>query len=269
MTYFIVGLGMMGASYAKGLIERGHRVYGYDHNESVNQKALALGYIDDYGIKYIKDSDVVILTLYPHDNIEFIKNHLHLFLNQSLTDISGVKVLVVDEIEKIIPKGVNYVSHHPMAGSEKSGIDYANPRIFRDANFLIIDDDQGKDIFFLAALADDLLFGKTTVITKELHDKMISFTSQLPHLIAVGLVNSDIYKETKDFTGDSYRDLTRIADINEVLWNELFSANKEILEGDLERFIEAMKDLLEALKNSDHESLLELLKKAKEKRRMY
>lgn len=269
MTYFIVGLGMMGASYAKGLIERGHKVYGYDIDKRVNQKALALGYIDAYGVDYIKESDVVILTLYPHDNVKFMKDHLNLFDKQSLTDISGVKTLVVDEIEKIIPKGVNYVSHHPMAGSEKSGIDYANPRIFRDANFLIIDDDTGKDIFFLAAIADDLLFGKTTVISKELHDKMISFTSQLPHIIAVGLVNSDIYQETRDFTGDSYRDLTRIAFINEVLWKELFNANKEMLERDLERFIESMNDLLQAIKNNDDELLLELLIKAKEKRRKY
>lgn len=270
-SYFIVGLGMIGSSYAKRLSDLGQVVYGYDIDESTNKLAVELGYIKDYGLHLIKEVDAVILTLYPYTNIKFIKDNIELLKDvKYLTDVSGVKRVITKDIKEML-KDTIYISHHPMAGSEKSGINACNPNIFNDANFLIITNSNTKEegINFLVDLANKLNFRKPTLIDEITHDKMISFTSQLPHLIASALVNSDIYEDTTNFTGDSYKDLTRIANINESLWLELFNANKDYLINDLKRFSDNLNDVLKALENNNDKELEKLLTTAKEKRKTY
>lgn len=270
--YFIVGLGMIGSSYAKKLSSLGYLVDGYDIDPLTVKKAIKLGYIKNGSLTALKNADAVILTLYPKANISFVKDNLNsLKTVKYLTDVSGVKEHLVKEIENLIGKDTLYCSHHPMAGSEKSGIDACRPEIFEGANFLIIKGKTTKaeSLLFLKDLAFKLKFNKPIIIDSETHDAMISFTSQLPHMIASALVNSDIYVNASKFTGDSYKDLTRIANINEALWIELYSSNKNNLLKDMERFKDNFNKLYEAFEKDDLTLLKSLLIKAKEKRKSY
>lgn len=266
MTFFIVGLGMMGASYAKKLSDKGHDVFGYDRDHYTNQIALENGFIQSYDIEKIKEADMLILCLYPNDNVTFLKKHQSLLSKDTIiTDISGVKTQMIQEIKSLTANP--YISHHPMAGSEIAGIQGVNPKIFEGANFLIINDNNTqKDIECMLFLKEELEFGKTTITTKEIHDEMISFTSQLPHVLSLALLNSDTYSNTKDFTGDSYRDLTRIGFINEKLWRMLFLENKAYLLKDLKRFEQEFEAFIKAIETSDLDTLTKLMVQAKEKR---
>lgn len=273
MNVFIVGLGLIGASYAEGLIKKGYKVYGYDHNPDVFQHAITYGLIEaDSSLEHLKDADLIILALYPIDNILFVKKYHTLFNEtQLITDVSGTKVDVVREIEAILDEKIAYTSHHPMAGKETKGIESRDHKIFKEANFLIVNTKRSKkhDEAILKKLALDLGFKHTISISPNEHDELIAFTSQLTHILAVGLVNSDSFEQTKYATGDSYRDLTRIAKINETLWSELFLENKEALIERINAFEQQVNELKTMIINDDKEGLQKALKKAKEKRESF
>ena len=255
MKIFIVGLGLIGASYAEGLKKKGHQIYGYNRTKSVVDLAIKEGIIEkDNSFEKISEANVIILGLYPEHNVEFLKKHQSfLRKGQLVTDVSGTKVWMMDEIEKMISEGVSYTSHHPMAGKEVSGYHAKDYKIFENANFIIV---KGKkslenDEIILRTIAKDLGFGKITVTTPEKHDELIAFTSQLTHVIAVSLVHSDHLEETKGATGDSYRDLTRIAKINENMWTELFLENKQALLKKISDFEKELDDLKTLIRNND------------------
>ena len=273
MKVFIVGLGLIGASYAEGLKQAGHQVYAFNRTESIVDLAIKEGILEkDNHLNKISEVDLIILGLYPKHNIEFLKNHLHLLKKgQIITDVSGTKVWMMDEIEKIMPEGITYTSHHPMAGKEVSGYHAKDANIFKNANFVIVKGkkSQENDEIVLRNIAKDLGFGKITVTTPTKHDELIAFTSQLTHVIAVSLVHSDHLEETKRATGDSYRDLTRIAKINENMWTELFLENKQALLKKINDFEKELDDLKKLIKNDDKESIQTYLKEAKEKRKQF
>lgn len=265
MKICIVGLGLIGGSYAMGLSSKGHEVYGIDKNIDTINYAINNGYIkngtvDNYSI--LSEMDLIILAIYPQSILTFLSENNHYFnKNQVITDVCGIKTSFVSKAALLSGEAV-YLSHHPMAGKEKIGIEYADSKIFNGANFLItpIDNTPESSIELLKGIGHDLEFGRITVITPERHDKMIGFTSQLTHAIAVSLVNSDHDEETKSFIGDSYRDLTRIAMINEKLWSELFLENKNELLAHIESFEVELDILKNALKTNDKDKLNELFK---------
>lgn len=270
MKILVVGLGLMGASYAHGLKKKGHIVYGADINKDSIEYAKENNIIDDGDIepiKYIKDVDLLILGLYPFDILDFIKKyHSYFSSNLIITDLCGVKRHFIDNA-CALSKPATYISHHPMAGREKAGARYNDPSIFNNANFLIIDNNSSqREINVLKDIARDLNFGRISVISPAKHDKMIGFTSQLTHAIAVSLVNSDTEEDTNLFIGDSYRDLTRIAKINKDLWSELFFSNKDFLINEIDNFEKELEKLKNALINDDSISLKEIFVKAKSKR---
>lgn len=273
MKIFNVGLGLIGASYAEGLKKQGHQIYGYNRTESIVDLAIKEGIIEnDNHFEKISEVDVIILGLYPEHNVEFLKKHQSLLRKgQLITDVSGTKVWMMKEIEKIIPEGISYTSHHPMAGKEISGYHAKDYKIFKNANFVIVKGkkSQENDEIVLRTIAKDLGFGKITVTTPEKHDELIAFTSQLTHVIAVSLVHSDHLEETKNATGDSYRDLTRIAKINEHMWTELFLENKQALLKKINDFEKELDDLKNLIKNNDKPSIQKYLKEAKEKRKQF
>ncbi len=273
MKVFIVGLGLIGASYAEGLKQAGHQVYAFNRTESIVDLAIKDGILEkDNHLHKISEVDLIVLGLYPKHNIEFLKQHLHLLKKgQIITDVSGTKVWMMDEIEKIIPNGITYTSHHPMAGKEVSGYHAKDANIFKNANFVIVKGkkSQENDEIVLRNIAKDLGFGKITVTTPTKHDELIAFTSQLTHVIAVSLVHSDHLEETKRATGDSYRDLTRIAKINENMWTELFLENKQALLKKINDFEKELDDLKKLIKNDDKEGIQTYLKEAKEKRKQF
>lgn len=265
MKIFIVGLGLMGASYATGLSHKGHQVFGYDSDRNVVDKAMKDRIIMGFSLDLMKESDVVILCLYPKDNIEFIKQHQSYFGRQLVTDIAGTKHDMMKEIVSYLPAGVSYISHHPMAGRETSGYDFRDPSMFKKANFLIVPsiNHNPSDIHILKDLAHDLEFGKITLLSAKEHDDLIAHTSQLTHLIAVSLMISDTSPHTVFATGDSFRDLTRIAKINEEMWTELFLNNKSSLIKQTDEFIKILESLKQLIKEGKAEDIKQHLKTAK------
>ena len=273
MKVLIVGLGLMGGAYAYRLKNNGYNVYAYDINEEAIALAKTKNYIDDGStniLDYIEKADMIILCIYPQMIIEFLKENAKYFKpTQIITDICGVKSSFVEEATKLaLP--ATYVSHHPMAGREKSGVEYSNEVKFEEANFIItaLDDSNNVAIDVLKKMGEDLGFKRITVIDPKNHDRLIGFTSQLAHAIAVSLVNSDDNpNETKKFIGDSYRDLTRIAMINDNLWCELFLENKDFLFEHIKRFEFELDILKQALANDDKETLKKLFKSSTKTRK--
>lgn len=264
MKILVVGLGLIGGSYAMSLSNKGHKVYGVDINNetldyAINKKWIISGSAE--ASDYICDMDMIIICLYPMLILEFLAKYACYFKEgQIITDVCGVKSSFVEEATKLaLP--ATYLSHHPMAGKEKVGIKYSDSRIFIGANFLITPVCENDNaINTLKNIAIEMGFGRITVMSPKRHDEMIGFTSQLTHAIAVSLVNSDHDSETKKFIGDSYRDLTRIAMINEKLWSELFLENKEALLVHIESFENELNVLKNALYEDDKEKLNELFR---------
>lgn len=267
MKIYIVGLGLMGSSFAEKLMQKGHQVFGFDKNENVMREAIENKVILDSGIEHMDYADIIMMCLYPQQNIEFIKIHKNRFNKQLLTDISGTKKHMIETISNLIPN-VRYVSTHPMAGREKSGFINRDTSMFNQANFLIVKTPTSTltDMKKIEGLAKEIGFGKITILDPHEHDQLIAHTSQLTHLLAVGLMLSDDSIHTKDATGDSFRDLTRIAKINEDMWTELFIDNKEALIEETDRFIHVLETLKMYIKNEDSHQLKLSLKKSKDKR---
>ena len=226
--FLIVGLGLLGGSYAMGLKEAGYTVYGVARRQETIDHALSHGLIDAGTLDpeaFLDRADIVIFGLYPHIMIDWIRSHQHAFRPGTLlTDVSGVKVNVADRVQAILRDDVEFIAAHPMAGRETSGIEYANTEMFRDANYIIVPTEKNSEeaIRTSRQLAEILRFHHIAVLSMREHDEMIGFLSQLTHVIAVSLMNTHDNAHLVEYTGDSFRDLTRIAKINETMWTELF-----------------------------------------------
>ena len=266
MKVLIVGLGLIGGAYAYRLKNKGYEVYATDLDIEAINYAKEHSYIDDGSTNasdFIKDVDMVILSIYPQAILDFLKKNAKYFnKNQIITDVCGVKSSFVVEATNLSKPAI-YCSHHPMAGREKSGVKYSKECKFDGANFLITPtrETQYQTVEILRKIGTDLGFKRITVMDIYEHDKMIGFTSQLAHAIAVSLVNSDNNPDnTKNYIGDSYRDLTRIAMINDTLWSELFLENKDNLINHIECFEKNLDELKCALMNNDKKTLESLFK---------
>lgn len=273
MKVFIVGLGLIGASYAEGLHIKGHEVFGYDKNPEWMEKAIALGFLQkESSLDKLGTVDLIILALYPKDNVDFVKAHQHrMTKGQVLSDVSGTKSWMMAEIESILKPGISYTSMHPMAGRETSGFNHRHKEMFHKANLMVVKGSRSldHDEVFLNIIKNDLKFGKLLVTDAKTHDQLVAFTSQLTHLIAVSLMHTDPLEHTKEATGDSFRDLTRIAKINEIMWSELFMENKEALLHTLDLFESTLSRVRSMIKENDQASLMKFLKEAKEKRKSF
>ena len=270
MIVTVVGLGLIGGSYAKGLTKKGYQVYGVDKNEETIKYAIENGLIIDGGINaydFIPKADLVVIGLYPNDVIPFIKNNIELFNDkQVVTDVCGIKRNICYEATQLLPN--SFVGSHPMAGREKVGVTYSDENIFKGTNFLLcpIENTSDKAIEVVSNMASDLGFKFVHKISPEFHDEMIAYTSQLTHAIAVSLVNSTTNSEVQKFIGDSYRDLTRIAMINENLWSELFVENKAALINQIDGFISELESVKVAVNSENLTLLKEKFVSSKKKR---
>ncbi|MGL4773506.1 MAG: prephenate dehydrogenase [Clostridium sp.] len=274
MQIVIVGLGVIGGSFAFGLKEAGYdNVYGIDINEDSLSLAKEKGVIKDgftNGSDILKSSDIIILSIYPKLVKNFIKDNINNFKKGAIiTDATGIKTPFIKEIEEILPEGVDFVFGHPMAGREKKGFEFATNEVFKGANYIItpIEKNKTESLDLIEKLALSLGFKKVKRISPEYHDEMIGFTSQLPHALAVALINSDEEgRDTGSFIGDSYRDLTRIANINGDLWSELFLGNKENLLKAMDDFESEFLKIRQAIEQNNKEDLIEIFKKSTERR---
>lgn len=204
-------------------------------------------------------SDIVVIALYPKQVEGELRRIAHLLKDGAiLTDVAGIKSHFTEKIESLLPENADFVFAHPMAGREKKGVDYADDRVFNGANFIITPSERNKksSLDTIERLAREMGFKNVMKLSPEDHDKVISFVSQLPHAIAVALVNSDDRQfDTPRFVGDSYRDLTRIANINEKLWSELFLGNKNNLLASIKEFEKYLDIIKKALENDDKAAL--------------
>lgn len=220
-TFVIVGLGLLGGSYAMGLKEAGYRVLGVARRQETIDHALAHHMIDAGTLdpeEFLDQADIVVFALYPHIMIDWIHEHQNAFRPGTLlTDVSGVKVNVADKVQSFLRDDVEFIAAHPMAGRETRGIEYANTEMFHDANYIIVPTEKNtkEAVETSRQLAEILQFHHIATLSMQEHDEMIGFLSQLTHVIAVSLMNTHDNSHLVEYTGDSFRDLTRIAKIND------------------------------------------------------
>jgi len=271
----IVGLGLIGGSYAKGLKSKGYKVFGIDIDKETLKYAQENDFIDNKnltGKELLVQSDIIILSVYPTKIVDFLnENQVYFKKNCLITDTSGVKSSIVNSILGVLREDIDFVFSHPMAGKESKGIYNADPNTFKGANFLITPTDKNKaeSIESIKEIAKILEFKNIEIVSIEEHDRIISFLSQLTHAIAVSLMNSKENSHFIKYTGDSFRDLTRIAKINENLWSELFLLNKDYLIDDIDIFMLELENLKNKIVNNDTEGLKELFIKATKRRKEF
>lgn len=272
----IVGLGLMGGSYAKGLKRIGYRISAIDKNEESIKFALENDIIDEGAAKpepeLIKKADTIIFALYPHVFINWIKDNQKYFKpGIKITDVTGVKSGVVYEIQNILRDDIEFIPSHPMAGREVYGVQNSDDSIFHNANYIVTPTSKNtkEAINWCSDLGRLLGFRKVSVLSPEEHDQMIGFVSQLTHVIAVALMDCNNNSKIVDYTGDSFRDLTRIANINEKMWSELFLMNKQPLLDQMDSFIGEMQTLRKMLSDDDKAGLCEKMKLSTKRRALF
>ena len=270
MKILIVGLCVIGGGYAMALKEAGYsEVYGIDTNEETLKKAKEMKIIKEGFTRedeIISEMDLIVLAIYPNLVKNFIVKNKNKFKENALiTDVTGIKQLFINDIVEILPQNIDFVFAHPMAGRENKGIDYATNKVFQGANFLIVETKKNKEenIRKIENLAKEMGFKHIKRTTPAFHDEMIAFTSQLPHVLAVALTNSDIEnRNTGEFIGDSYRDLTRIANMNEKLWSLLFLGNKKNLLEAMNNFEAEFDKIKKCIEENDEKNLQKLFIKS-------
>lgn len=256
--FLIIGLGLLGGSYAMGLKKRGHIVSAIDINEASINYALEKGIIDEGATtadpNLISQADVIISGLYPKTIVGWISENQQYFKKNALiTDVTGVKCSIIYKIQQLLREDCEFIGSHPMAGKEVSGVQFADSSIFLPANLIITPTSKNTQaaIDFLYEFGIELRFNNICILTPEKHDEMIGYLSQLTHVIAVSLMNANDNSHLKEYTGDSFRDLTRIAKINENLWTELFLMNKDVLVNEITAFVDEINDFKQKLMAED------------------
>ncbi len=270
----IIGLGVVGGSYAMALTQAGYKnVYAVNRSEGSIKKALGLGIIKGGSTNvedFARNADIAVIAVYPTGAEDCARKLGSLMKKGSLvTDVLGIKRYYSQKISAVLPDYIDYVPAHPMAGREKRGLDYASAQVLKGANFIItpIARSTRQGICEVKQLAEDMGFGKIRTLTPDEHDRVIAYTSQLPHALAVSLINSDEEdSNTGDFIGDSFRDLTRIAEINADLWQELFLGNRENLLAAIDMFTDQLSAIRSAIQSEDKESLIKLFEKSSARR---
>lgn len=267
----VIGLGLMGGSFAKRLKELGHPVIGLNRTEQVAREALSMGIIDTMDPARLKEAEIVIFCTPEKGTLAFIRDHLSLLRQGAvLTDIAGVKNGFAKEAKALLPEDMDFISGHPMCGREGAGLSQADGRIFEGSNYILIPEpwNRNEHLELVRKLALELGCAHVPVVTAQDHDRAIAYTSDLTHVVATSLMNSSSYsEETKYFIGGSFRDETRVADINENLWTSLFLSNREKLVEEIDRFSAALEEIREAIAAGNEEEIRKFLKEAGRRRR--
>ena len=272
----IVGLGLLGGSYAKVLKRFGFHISAITKEQSSIDYALNEGMIDEGSIeldeKMIGEADLVIFALYPHIFVEWIEKNQGLLKSGAIiTDVTGVKGSIVYKIQDMLRSDVEFIAAHPMAGREVSGVENSTDKMFTGANYIVTPKKKNTPgaIQTCMELGRLLGFSNVTTLSPKEHDEMIGFLSQLTHCIAVTLMTCNDKADMEKFTGDSFRDLTRIARINDLMWSELFVANKEALLEQMNLFLDKFKELKEMLAAEDVEGMRKMMRHSTERRALF
>ena len=272
----IVGLGVIGGGYAEALSNQGFDVSCITKEQKDIDYAIERGMIKfgttEVDPELIQKSDLIVFALYPTVFIEWIEKYQGLFKPGTLiTDVTGVKSSVVSTVQSILRDDVEFISAHPMAGRERSGVEFADSSVFKGANYIVTPTDKNTEeaIEICKELGNLLGFARISVLSPEDHDEMIAFLSQLTHCIAVALMTCNEAEGLEKYTGDSFRDLTRIAKINDAMWSELFLMNKDALIDQMDAFIDEFERMKDMLISGDREGLRVMMRRSTERRSLF
>ncbi len=272
----IVGLGLIGGSYAEALSSGGYEVGAIDCNADSIAFALEKGWISsgraDTDGEYIGKFDLIVFALYPHIFIDWIKQNQRFIRPGALrTDVTCVKCSVVYEVQRLLRSDLEFIGAHPMAGREVSGVRNAKKEIFTDANYIVTPTESNtlEAIAACKALGRAIGFKNISTLTPEKHDEIVGFLSHLTHCIAVALMISKESEHMCEYTGDSFRDLTRIAKINDVMWSELFMLNKTELLAQMKLFEAAFDRLRISIEQDDTDALREMMRLSAKRREYF
>lgn len=272
----IIGLGVIGGSYAAALTKAGYRVRCITKAQADIDYALARGMIE-YGTtevdpELIGDAELMVFAIYPGAFVEWAENYGHMIRPGTLvTDVTGVKSDIVPRVQALLPRGVEFIAAHPMAGREKSGVEFSDPAVFHGANYIVTPTEKNTEeaIDLCCELGRVLGFYRISILTPAEHDRMIAFLSQLTHCIAVSLMNAESAGGLEKYTGDSFRDLTRIAKINDEMWSELFLRNRDALLSEMDAFEKEFHSLRDMIASGEREELREKMRRATAKRVLF
>ena len=272
----IIGLGIIGGSYARGFTKAGYRIHAIDTNEETIEYALKNGIVaegtTETDRKMIESADLVIFALYPHIFREWIEKNQWYFKSGSLiTDVTGVKGCLVRDIQNFLRDDCEYIAAHPMAGCEKLGIEHSDEKIFYGANYIVVPTEKNTDeaVKTCSRIGEILKFDRISYLSPEEHDEMIGFVSQLTHCIAMSLMTCNHTEKLEDYTGDSFRDLTRIARIDETMWSELFLLNKDALLHQMKLFTMEVSKLERMLMEADKEGIKDMMRRSTARRKLF
>lgn len=266
----------MGGSYAKALTKKGYKIKAIDISQKTIDYALENKLIS-YGTtevepSLVSEADIIVFALYPHTFKKWITDYQKYFRpGIIITDVTGVKGCIVYDIQSILREDVEFIAAHPMAGRERSGIEYSDDKVFIGANYIVTPTAKNtrQAIELCKTLGRELGFKKISEITPELHDETIAFLSQLTHCIAVALMTAGENPSLRDYSGDSFRDLTRIAKINDEMWSELFLLNRDELVRQMDLFSEKFELLRNSIANGDRETIRRMMRLSTERRKYF
>ncbi|MBO5274908.1 MAG: prephenate dehydrogenase [Clostridia bacterium] len=276
MNILIVGLGLLGGSYAKALTKKGYRVTAITRSQSSIDFAMEDGMITAGAASVdpalVGEADLIVFAHYPHDFLDWVKEHQDLFKPGAvITDVTGVKGCIVSEIQSILRPDVEFIAAHPMAGREVNGVKNSDDSIFRGANYVVTPSERNTPdaIELCEDLGNVLGFARVSRLSPDDHDEIIAFVSQLTHCIAVSLMTCQQTEHLEDYTGDSFRDLTRIARLNDEMWSELFLLNKEALLKQMNLFQRELDRLKIMIEDDDAEGMREMMRYSTARRALF
>lgn len=271
MKVGILGLGLIGGSLARAYSIAGHSVYAQEQDASILSFAMLAGAVDgELNQKTIPSCDLILLAIYPDGSAQWLEEHAHLISREALVlDCCGVKEEICRRCFPLAKRnGFTFVGGHPMAGSHFSGFKYSRATLFRGAPMVLVPP-VFDDMELLQRVKDALApceFGSFSVTTAQDHDRMIAFTSQMPHILSNAYIKSPTALEHKGFSAGSYKDLTRVAWLNPQMWAELFLENRENVLKELDFYIESLQAYQDAINREDLESLTSLLEEGKRRK---
>ena len=272
----IVGLGLLGGSYAKALKRFGFHISAITKEQSSIDYALKEGIIDEGSTeldeRIIGQADLMVFALYPHVFVEWIEKNQQLLNSGALiTDVTGVKGSIVYKIQDMLRPDVEFIAAHPMAGREVSGVENSTEKMFVGANYIVTPTAKNtpEAIETCIELGRLLGFCNVATLSPEEHDEMIGFLSQLTHCIAVSLMTCNDKEHMEKYTGDSFRDLTRIARINDLMWSELFVANKKVLLDQMDMFMNEFVRLRGMIETEDIDGMRSMMRHSTARRALF
>ena len=271
MKVGILGLGLIGGSIARAYALEGHTVYACEKDEQMLSFAMLAGAVHGPLTEdNIPDCDLILLAIYPAGSAAWLESNAHLVRSDALVmDLCGIKREICCRCFPLADKyGFTFVGAHPMAGSQFSGFKYSRANLFDGQPMVLVPPrfDDPELLHRCKAMLAPCHFGSFSVTTAEDHDRMIAFTSQMPHILSNAFIKSPTATSHKGFSAGSYKDLTRVAWLNAQMWAELFMENKDFTLSELDIYIKSLQQYRDALANNDLDTLTQLLEEGKRRK---